>query len=212
LNEVAALASAAAPDLQKQFETLKKEASAGAARQQKEADLGKTIVAGSAEAGGHTMVAGSYEAGAAAAPAAARKAGAAAAAVRPAVARPAPPPPKKSPLPMVIAAVVVIALVIGGVVGYKRLSAPVAESTYIEVNAVPWGMVKSITKPDGTVVKQVDQQTPVRVALPPGEYKVVVAGPRGDQKTESVKITAEQGGSVYPVFEAIDVDKILNQN
>jgi hypothetical protein len=73
-------------------------------------------------------------------------------------------------------------------------------------------MVKTITKPDGTVVKEVNQQTPVRVPLPPGEYKVVVAGPRGDQKSETIKITAEQGGSVYPVFEAIDVERILNQN
>jgi hypothetical protein len=73
-------------------------------------------------------------------------------------------------------------------------------------------MVKSVSKPDGTVVKEVNQQTPVRIALPPGEYKVVVAGPRGDQKTETVKITPEQGGSVYPVFEAIDVERILNQN
>ncbi len=209
LNEVAALASAAPPDLQKQFETLKKDASAGVARQQKEADLGKTIVAGSAEAGGHTMVAGSYEStGAAVAPAPAR----AGAAARPA-ARPAPVPvaPKKSPWPKVIAAVAVLAVAI---IGYLMLrpSGPVTESTYVEVNAVPWGMVKSITTRDGKVVKEVNQQTPVRVALAPGEYKVVVAGPKGEQKSETIKVTAGQGGSVYPVFEAIDVEKILNQN
>src|SRR6267142_151160 len=209
LNEVAALVSASTPELQKQFETLKKDAAAGATRQQKEADLGKTIVAGSAEAGGHTMVAGSYESAAAAAPA--RKPGASAAGARP-VARPAPPPPKKSPMPMVVGAVVAVALVIAGVVGYKKFSTPTLESTYVEINAVPWGMVKAITKPDGKVVKEINQQTPVRVPLPPGEYKVVVAGPKGDQRSESIKITAEQGGSVYPVFEAIDVEKILNQN
>src|SRR5262249_19236375 len=115
LNEVAALASAAPPDLQKQFETLKKDASAGAARLQKEADLGKTIVAGSADAG-HTMVAGSYESTAAAAAPAPARAGAP---VRPA-ARPAPIPPKKSPLPMVIGAVVVLAVAIGGFMMFKR--------------------------------------------------------------------------------------------
>ena len=210
LNEVAALVSAAPPDLQKQFETLKKDASAGATRQQKEADLGKTIVAGSADAG-HTMVAGSYEStGAAAAPAPARAGAPARPGVRPA-ARVA--PPKKSAMPKVIAAVVVLVLVIGGVVMFKRGgTAGTADSAYVEVNAVPWGMVKSITTPDGTVVKEVNQQTPVRVALPPGEYKVIVAGPRGEQKSETIKVTAEQGGSVYPVFEAIDVDKILNQN
>ena len=58
LESVVALVSAAPPELQKQYETIKKDASAGAERLQKEADLGKTIVAGSDV---QTMVVGSTE-------------------------------------------------------------------------------------------------------------------------------------------------------
>ncbi|MCI0355507.1 MAG: hypothetical protein L0099_10785 [Acidobacteria bacterium] len=54
-----------------------------------------------------------------------------------------------------------------------------------------------------------ETQTPLRIALPPGEYKIVVAGPRGEEKTETIKVSNESPGSYVPVFEAIDVEKIV---
>ena len=55
----------------------------------------------------------------------------------------------------------------------------------------------------------VNQETPVRVPLTPGEYTVVVAGPDGDEQTQKVTVTNDVPGSFTPVFEKIDVDKIL---
>jgi len=55
----------------------------------------------------------------------------------------------------------------------------------------------------------VDQETPVRVPVAPGEYTVVVAGPGGDEQTQKVTVTNDSPGSFTPVFEKIDVDKIL---
>ena len=214
LAAVEPLVSAATLELQKQYETMKKDASAGMARIQKEVDLGKTIVAGSADSS-QTIVSGSYEgavvpaSGGAAAGAAARAAHA-----RPSAApayRPAPPPPKKSPLPMIIIAVLAVAALVGGYFAiFNKPSAgggAAGTSAYIEINAVPWGTVKTVASSKATI--NVDQETPVRVPVAPGEYTVVVAGPGGDEQTQKVTVTNDSPGSFTPVFEKIDVDKIL---
>src|SRR5437763_1621734 len=213
LAAVEPLVSAATPELQKQYETMKKDATAGMARIQKEVDLGKTIVAGSADAS-QTIVSGSYEGtagqttGGAAAGAAARAAHA-----RPSAApayRPAPPPPKKSPVPMIVIAVLAVAALVGGyfaIFNKPSGGGGAGTSAYIEINAVPWGTVKTVTSSKTTI--NVNQETPVRVPLTPGEYTVVVAGPDGDEQTQKVTVTNDVPGSFTPVFEKIDVDKIL---
>lgn len=211
LENVAPLVSAATPELQKQFETLKNDAAAGAARIQKEVDLGKTIVAGSQEMS-QTMVAGSVEAAAAGVGAA--RAPAARAGAGPYRAAPAPVVVKKSPAMMIT--VVVLALIVVAGIGYFMLNKPSGgtgaaggASTYLEINAVPYGTVKSITGKDGKTVDLKDTQTPLRVAVAPGEYTIVVAGPKGQEDTQKKTATSDAPGSDTAVFEQIDVDKIL---
>jgi len=62
----------------------------------------------------------------------------------------APPPPKKSPVVPILIAVVLIAIV-GGYFGYKKMTGVPATSTFIEINAIPFATVKSITSADGKV-------------------------------------------------------------
>jgi len=207
LEAVMPLVSSAPPELQKQYETAKKDASAGANRQQKEMDLSKTIVAGSHDIGA-TMVAGSVDM---ASSSSVRAAAAAPAPVKhaPAPHRPvavAPPPPKKSPVVSILIAVVVVAI-IGGYFGYKKMTAVPASTTYIEINAVPYATVKSITSADGKVKLAPDDITPARIAVPPGDYDVVLTGRDGTEKTEKVSATNESPGTVKSVFEPIDVEK-----
>ena len=85
--------------------------------------------------------------------------------------------------------------------------------TYIEINAVPWGTVKTITPTGGGKAIEVNEQTPIRVPVPEGEFTVVVAGPDGTEKSETVKATNDSPGSLTPVYgEGIDVDKILSSH
>ena len=67
-----------------------------------------------------------------------------------------------------------------------------------------------MTAADGKVVAAVDQVTPVRIALPAGDYKVTVAGPDGAQRIEDVRASRESPSAVTVIFEAIDVEKIVN--
>ena len=211
LETVTPLVSSAPPELQKQYESAKKDASAGSQRQQKEMDLSKTIVAGSQDMNA-TMVAGSNDyssssmrvaAAGAAAPATAR-AHQAPAAHRPVAV--APPPPKKSPLVPILIAVVLIAIV-GGYFGYKKITTVPGTTTFIEINAIPFATVKSITSADGKVKLTPNELTPARIGVPPGDYEVVLAGRDGTEKTEKVSATNDAPGSVKSVFEPIDVEK-----
>ncbi len=232
LEAVAGLVTAAPDDLQKQYESLKKDATAGASRQKKEAELGKTIVAGSTDMA-ETVVAGSYESSGSmpavpappphldktvAVPTPSGQRPAAVPTPRPAVVPPARPrvaPPaaeKKSPVVLIVVAVVVLVLAVGGYVGYQKFFAIAPATTYIEINAVPWGTVKTITPTGGGKTLQVNQQTPIRVPVPEGEFTVVVAGPDGTEKSETVKATNDSPGTLTPVYEAIDVDKILSSH
>jgi hypothetical protein len=125
---------------------------------------------------------------------------------------PAPPVPgKKSPVMMIaVAAVALVILAVGGYVGYKKFVGPSAATTYIEINAVPWGTVKSVTPAGGGKAIEVNEMTPIRVPVPEGEYTVVVAGPNGTEKTETIKASNDSPGTFTPVYEAIDVDKIVS--
>lgn len=215
LDGVAPLVSAATPELQNQYQSLRKEASAGVARLQKEVDLGKTIVAGSQDTS-QTIVSGSYEPGSSAAVPAMRpshaRAGAATAAApaRPVVVAP---PAKKSPVVPIVVGVVVIVLAVVGYLAMNKSSGgggggAAGASAYIEINAVPWGTVKTITSAKGTSIS-VNKDTPLRVPVAPGEYTVVVTGPSGDEQSQKITVSNESPGSYTPVFEQINVDKIL---
>jgi len=213
LDGVAPLVSAATPELQNQYQSLRKEASAGVARLQKEVDFGKTIVAGSHDTS-QTIVSGSYEPSSASMPAvrpgqARTGAAAAAAPARPVVV--APPQKKSAVMPIIIG---VLVLVIA-VVGYFALNKPsgggggaAAASSYMEINAVPWGTVKTITPAKGPVI-ELNKETPLRVPLGPGDYTVVVTGPDGDEQSQKITVTNDSPGSYTPVFQKIDVEKIL---
>lgn len=110
----------------------------------------------------------------------------------------------------VVIGVVAVVVIVGGFLAYRSMSTPAPATAWVEVNAIPWGTVKSITSTDGDEIQiGSDTQTPLRIALPPGEYKIVVAGPKGEEKTETVKVSNESPGSYVPVFEAIDVEKIV---
>ena len=230
LEAVAGLVTAAPADLQNQYESLKKDATAGASRQKREAELGKTIVAGSADMS-QTVVAGSFESSGSmpampappphldktvAIPAGQRpgvvptpRPGAVAPA-RPRVAPAAPAPEKKPPVMMIGIAVAALVLLVGGYFAYQKMFGTAPATTYIEINAVPWGTVKTITPAGGGQAIEVNQMTPIRVPVPEGEFTVVVAGPNGTEKSETIKASNDSPGSYTPVYEAIDVDKILS--
>lgn len=48
-----------------------------------------------------------------------------------------------------------------------------------------------------------NQQTPVRVNVPPGTYKVVVTGPQGEEKSDEVTVYENQPGNYSAVFEKL---------
>jgi hypothetical protein len=102
---------------------------------------------------------------------------------------------------------VVIIAIVGGFLGYKKMTAVPAASTYIEINAVPYATVKSITSADGKVKLTPNDITPARIVVPPGDYEVVLTGRDGTDKTEKVSATNDSPGAVKSVFEPIDVEK-----
>ncbi|HVP43583.1 MAG TPA: protein kinase [Terriglobales bacterium] len=203
LHGAGPLVAAAPPELQQQYNALKTDAEKGASRIQKEQDLKGTIVAGSLDMS-KTMVAGSVEAPTAAAPAPVSG-------VQRRVVV-APPPPKKAPVMLIVIAAVILAVIGGGVFAFRDRIWPPQRDAYVEINAVPWGTVTSARQLNGRFHEDYkkDNQTPLRLALPAGEYEITIAGPTGQEKTEKVKISPQSTGSITPVFEQLDVEKIVN--
>ena len=114
---------------------------------------------------------------------------------------------------IVIAAIIILVVAIGGYVAYTKMSGPPPATTYITVNAIPWGTVKTVTSTNGKIKIDVNQPTPLRVAVPPGEYQVLIEGPNGQQQPVNVKATNDNPGEApTPTFEQINVDDILNTN
>jgi len=239
LEDVANVVKHAPDELKKQYEALKKDATSGAARstQPPAAGAGATMMAGSATPA-HTVIAGSSDPGtivspaakaapaaptpAASAPAAApaKSAPAAVPAVAPARApakrAPAPaqhlepqPEKKKSLLIPAIVAVVLIAAAVGGYFAMRSGTSGAVADSYIVINAVPWATVKSVEPADGGSAVVSDQQTPVRIPVASGTYKVTLVGPNNTQRIDTVSVTADKPGNVNVVFEEIDVETIL---
>ena len=112
----------------------------------------------------------------------------------------------------IIIAVVLVVVAVAAYLAKDIFLAPKA-TTYIEINVTPWGKVKSITTVDGkrSVELPADAQTPLRINVPPGDYKVTLAGPDGAEQSEMVKATDDTPGTCCNiVFQQIDVEKVLN--
>jgi hypothetical protein len=113
---------------------------------------------------------------------------------------------------MIVLVVLLVAAIVGGYFAYNRFFvAPPAPTNWIEINGVPWGTVKTVTSASGKVI-QVNQPTPIRVPVNPGEYTVVVDGPSGEEQSQKINVTNDSPGSYTPVFEKIDVDQIMQSN
>jgi eukaryotic-like serine/threonine-protein kinase len=80
---------------------------------------------------------------------------------------------------------------------------------YVEVVAQPWATVKSLTRADGKVIA-VNEQTPVRVQLPAGEYSITLAGPNSQEHTEKLSVSPGEPTQYSYVFEAVDAAKIVS--
>lgn len=216
LQSIAGDVELVSTDLRDQFAKAQREATAGKDRLAKSARPEQVV--GEAGPTARTAVEGSFEetpttptlpAGVAVAAAQPRTA----VVSKPAVVQPV---PRRQRWPL-YAGVAVIVVVVGAALWYftpvRKIVAPPPNS-YIAVNAVPWGTVKSIRSADGkvTLAAAPGQQTPVRLALAAGEYNVVVAGPDGTERTTQVKVAADSAAACTVIFEAIDVDKIIAEH
>ncbi|HEY2090649.1 MAG TPA: serine/threonine-protein kinase [Thermoanaerobaculia bacterium] len=146
----------------------------------------------------------------------------------------APEAAKKSNTAMIasIAAVVVLALAVGAFVMYKKqtpsavatnvpsaaqltttAAAPIASGKgQLLLSAAPWGNIEKIIGPDQKSISLSDDETstPRRLDLPPGSYKVTLAGPEGP-KTVDVNIEAGKKTRQNVDMAAIDVDTLTKE-
>ncbi len=195
LQTVATLLNAVPPDLQKQFAAMQREVTSGT-QSAINADMNKTIVHGSG--GAATATAPAQQA----APSQAQKT----------MVAEYRPPEKPFPTKMVVGAVLVVVLAVGGYFGYKTLTAPPPIESYVEINAVPWGKVVSVVSADGKYKVDVNQETPVRVNLPAGDFTVNMTKPDGSAAQEKIKVARGNPGIVSPVFEAMSADEIVKSS
>jgi hypothetical protein len=86
---------------------------------------------------------------------------------------------------------------------------PAPATAAIQINAVPWGTVKSVASSDGRLTLAVNAQTPLRVKVPPGEYSIVIFGPKGQEQMPTVNATDSNPGKYMAAFEAIDVLQVI---
>lgn len=218
LDTVASQVGAAPADIKAQYDKLRDDIRSGLDRQQADVSKSRTTTQDGVSAGGTQVDLGYGATAIAPQPAAA----AARPAVAPARPEPAPQVVPSRPTPVaaqprktgLIAAIVVVVLLVLGGVGYwmTHRAAKVTADSYVSINAVPWGKVKSFAPADGKDPIVVDDVTPLRIAVPAGEYKVTIAGPNGAERTEQVRASREAPTSFTVVFEAIDVDKIVNSH
>jgi serine/threonine-protein kinase len=197
LQTVAALVPQAPPDVQKAYAAIQKDlATSGTGQQQINADMNATMVVGSAGRGS----------GVGTAPAQQQSA-------RTIVA--APPVPQAAPFPLkqVMAGLVAVAVVVGGWFGYQKMTAPPIKDSYIDVNAIPWATVVSIDSADGKQHYPVNQETPVRVSVPSGDFVVTLKTASGETVTEKVgNLSATAPGIVLKQIEAVDPDEIVKSS
>ena len=90
-------------------------------------------------------------------------------------------------------------------------SGTTAEATYAVINAEPWGTVTDVVTLKGDRVKTVNDQTPLRLELPAGQYRVKVEGPKGEKKVVDIEVPAQGGQSYFVVFHRPDVGRLITR-
>jgi hypothetical protein len=116
-----------------------------------------------------------------------------------------------------IAGILVVLAIIAASLLHHPSTTPLASTTpaalgpdaYVEVIAQPWATVKSLTGADGKVIA-VDEQTPVRVKVPAGEYTITLAGPNSQEHTGQISVSSGKPAQYSYVFEAVDAAKIVS--
>ena len=89
-------------------------------------------------------------------------------------------------------------------------STPVAAAgSSLEIYAVPWGTVKTVTSTDGKIRVELNQQTPLNVAVPSGDYVVVIASPDGQEQWGNVSVDGSSPARYQVVFQPVNVQEII---
>jgi tetratricopeptide (TPR) repeat protein len=95
---------------------------------------------------------------------------------------------------------------------HARPPLPVAAGpTYAEINAEPWAMVTAVDPASGDAASVIGQATPLRVKLPPGQYKVTLQGPNRESKQVDVIVPASGGVSCFALFKKPDLNRIVGR-
>ncbi len=135
--------------------------------------------------------------------------------------------PKSKLVLVVVAAVVLIAGAIGGYIALKpktntspgttsttkgESGAALTGAASLQVNATPYGKIKSVTDANGKAVDIADADTPLTIEnIAAGTYDVVVVGPDGTTEQKH-SVTLRPGKPTYEFFEfqKIDPKKIVD--
>jgi hypothetical protein len=72
--------------------------------------------------------------------------------------------------------------------------------------------ITTIVSKDGKRTIQVNQETPLRVPLPAGEYTVNATDPDGKPMSQSIQITKSTPGQVNLVVEAVSANEIVQSS
>lgn len=199
LTSVAMLAPAAPPAVVKAYDALVKEIKGTSTQQQVNADMNKTIVHGSAgiSTGG----------GAAAAPAPAAQ--------RTMVSQAPVVIPQQPALPMkqILGGLLAVIVLVGGFFGYRAATAPAVLDSYVEINATPFATVTNVVSKDGKHTYPVNSETPIRVALPSGDFTVNGTTADGQPVKQDVTVSKASPGSItLGTGGAINADDIVKSS
>ena len=87
---------------------------------------------------------------------------------------------------------------------------PVPASTFMEINASPWARILQVQDSQGKSVPFPEEgTTPLRLDdLTPGQYKVTLAGPKGDEQTVNCSISGNDHLCMMQI-EALDIPKVM---
>ena len=91
-----------------------------------------------------------------------------------------------------------LAIIVSALVFLKASPLP-AQPAYgtVSVDALPWARVEDIVRTDGTRQPIPDDaSTPLSLRLPPGEYRITLAGPSADSETRELPVTVTGGQDV----------------
>ncbi len=194
LQQVAHFVPQTPPEVQKAYASAQKDvARTGIDKQQIDADMNATMVAGSTGRGSGTGTAVVAQ----------KNIGAV-----------APVPVVKSfPTKQAVIGLIAVVVIVGGWFGYQKMIAPPVVDTYIEINATPWATVVSVDSIDGKLHYPVGEETPVRVPVPSGNFHVTLKTPSGETVTEtSANLSPSSPGIINKGLEIVDPDEIVKSS